>query len=442
MQEQVVHKVIVGIGRTGLSCARHFARNKVPFVVLDDAPSLSAEEALKKIAPDVQVFPIQLSAFKDGEEIVLSPGVPRSLAAIRDANLPITSDIAMFAGLVEAPMVAVTGSNGKSTVTALVGEMAKACGKKAGVGGNIGTPCLDLLELDAEVYVIEVSSYQLEVATQLDATVAVLLNLSPDHMDRYPDTDAYYRTKALVYRGCETAVVNRELGYEIELDAKRVISFGSDEPVASHDFGLRQVDGETFLCRGDEQLIATVELPIRGGHNHLNALAVLAIGSALDWDMSAMIEVLRKFKGLPHRCEYVATVDGVDYINDSKATNVEATLAAISGFADRVRRVHLLLGGQAKGASFANLVGPIANSVAAVYLYGKDRNLIARQIERAIDPHITGTLDEAVDMVRANAKAGDIVLFSPACASLDQFANYEARGDQFKQLVSRGGSIS
>lgn len=406
----------------------------------DSRPAGLAE--LEALAPETEFTAIDADRLLAASEIVVSPGVPLAAPALRaaaQAGIPITGDVALFAEAADAPVIAITGSNGKSTVTALVGGMARQCGVNAGVGGNIGTPCLDLLEQGFALYVIEVSSYQLEAATHLDCRVGVLLNLSPDHLDRYAGVDQYYRTKASIYRACQVAVINRDIDYPLDVSAaRRVISFGAAAPATPADFGMRTISGTTMLCRGETALLAVDELPMRGAHNHLNALAGLAIGSALDWQMQPMIEALRNFHGLPHRCEWIADVAGVTYINDSKSTNIGSTLAALRGLATGKQAVTLILGGRGKGADFSVLAGAISDLSVSVYVYGADREIIAGQLGD-VPLRVFATLAEVMDDVFASTRPGELVLFSPGCASLDQFRNFEARGEAFRSLVEAWG---
>ncbi|MEX0943516.1 MAG: UDP-N-acetylmuramoyl-L-alanine--D-glutamate ligase [Pseudomonadales bacterium] len=438
--------MIVGLGKTGISCARYFARHGIPFSVMDHKESPPGLTDLHEIAPDVSCEKVTEAGLMSASEIVLSPGVPRSLPAVQVAiakGVPVTGDIAMFSELADAPVIVITGSNGKSTVTAMVGAMAQAAGVNAGVGGNIGTPCLDLLEKGYSLYVIEASSYQLETALNLKSKVAVVLNLTPDHLDRYPDAETYFETKANVYRHCEVAVLCRDVMYPFDLSGvERVITFGSDEPTDARSFGVRRDKGELYLCQGDKRIISVNELPVRGGHNYLNALASLSIGSALDWDFNAMTQALRGFSGLPHRCEVVATIDGVTYINDSKSTNPGSAIAAVEGLAVENRPIHLILGGQDKGADFGALAAVLKGRVVGVLVYGVDRDNIARQISGVCDPQLFETLADVVTRIKSTAKAGELALLSPGCASLDQFKNFEHRGEAFRQLVLSGEESS
>lgn len=431
--------MIVGLGKTGISCARYFAQHGIPFAAMDSNPAPAALAQLRSIAPDARLFSTDPAALLAADEIVLSPGVPRANPEIQralEAGIPVTGDVAMFAELADAPLVAITGSNGKSTVTALVGEMARHSDVNAGIGGNIGVPCLDLLSHDFELYVIEVSSYQLETADNLRSKVAVVLNLSPDHMDRYPNLQSYYATKARVYRGAECAIVNRDIDFEFDLSGvARVLRFSAAEPATEQDFGITGTRENATLVHGGEHLIPVREIRLRGAHNYQNALAALATGHALGWKMPPMLEALREFPGLAHRCQWVATIDGIDYINDSKATNTGATLAAVNGLASGERNIILILGGIGKGADFSVLSGAIARHVKDVYIYGRDRDIIAGQLEGSSPDRVSETLEQTLAAIRMNAVAGDLVLLSPGCASQDQYANFEARGDAFRALV-------
>lgn len=432
-------KVIIGLGKTGYACAAYFARHDVAFSVMDANPAPAWLDALHELAPGVPFGKLDADAMCEASELVVSPGVPLALPEIQaaiQAGVLVTGDVAMFGELADAPVVAITGSNGKSTVTALVSEMARQAGVHAGTGGNIGVPCLDLLEQGFELYILEVSSYQLETATSLRCKVGTVLSLSPDHQDRYPSLDAYYSTKTAIYANCEIAIVNRDIDYDLGIPAgTRTISFGAGEPASDHEFGLCKTGGQTWLARGENNLMPVDELPIKGGHNHLNALAALAIGAALDWGISPMLDALRQFPGLPHRCEWVANVDGVDYINDSKATNIGSTLAAIEGLATGQKAIRLILGGDGKGADFTVLRDTIALNARQLYIYGRDREVIAGQLAGAAPVKVMTRLDQVVSDIKSDARPGELVLFSPACASLDQFKNFEARGDAFKSLV-------
>jgi UDP-N-acetylmuramoylalanine--D-glutamate ligase len=404
---------------------------------MDHHPASENLRSLEDIAPGTGVSALVRDELCAAEEIVISPGVPLSTpeiqAAVR-AGVHVTGDIAMFGDLATAPVIGITGSNGKSTVTALVGEMAQNAGVDVAVGGNIGTPCLDLLEESRELFVLEISSYQLEVVDNPSYRVACLLNLSPDHLDRYKSVDDYYGAKARIFGGCDTAVISRTIDHPLDMSkVDHTVTFGPDVAEDGH-FGLLTSGDAVYLAEGDKPLLSVSELPIRGGHNYQNALAALAIGSSLDWEYDAMLDALREFRGLPHRCEIVGEFGGMTWINDSKSTNVASTLAALKGIGPEHPGLVLILGGQGKGADFSLLSGDIKRHAARTYVYGADRDAIADQLDCPV--FVRRALDEVIADLASTTEAGKVVLFSPGCASLDQFTNFEVRGEYFRALVS------
>lgn len=432
--------MIVGLGETGLSCARFFNRRGIPFSVMDRESSPRHLEALRALAPDVAFSTIDADELMAAEEIVVSPGVPLSTPEIRRAvqsDVPVTGDVAIFADEATAPIVAITGSNGKSTVTALVGKMANYQGVSAGVGGNIGTPCLDLLDDDSDLYVLELSSYQLETASPLPCEVAVVLNLSPDHLDRYDSREDYYRTKATIYQAARKAVVNRNAGFDFDVSqASSILTFGVDVPSDMDSFGLVRHDNKSWLARGSDLLLDVNELGIKGKHNHVNALAALAIGTHLGLDVTLMLETLKSYQGLEHRCEPIGEFQGVTYFNDSKSTNIASTEAAIEGLSGEAgRNVILILGGIDKGADFRELFAAVNRHVKSLLVYGRDADNIASALEQSVSTTKCDNIEEVVEQAVKHAESGDVVLFSPACASFDMFENFEHRGREFKRLL-------
>jgi UDP-N-acetylmuramoylalanine--D-glutamate ligase len=348
-----------------------------------------------------------------------------------------SGDIDLFARQAKAPIIAITGSNAKSTVTTLVGEMARAAGKKVAVGGNLGTPALDLLADDVELYVMELSSFQLETTHSLNAEVATCLNVSEDHMDRYSDMQAYHLAKHRIFRGARQVVVNRDdaLSRPLVADQLPCWSFGLGKPDFK-GFGLLDVDGEKWLAFQFEPLLPVRQLKIRGAHNQSNALAALALGHAAGLPFAPMLEALKNFAGLPHRCQWVGEVSGAGYYDDSKATNVGAALAAIEGLgADISGKLLLIAGGDGKGADFSALRGPVGQFCRAVVLLGRDAGRLAETLGDAAPQVRVGSLDEAVQQCARLARPGDAVLLSPACASLDMFRNFEERGRLFARAV-------
>lgn len=436
-QEVPVLDAILGVGATGLSYARHLAGQGSAFMAFDSQPNAGALAALNRISADARLEGLDTADLTVFHDIYVSPGVPLSLERIveaRNAGVRLHGDIAMFADLTDAPFVVITGTNGKSTVAEMLYRIAADQLPNVQLGGNIGTPCLDLLDNDASLTVLEVSSYQLELAQDISADVAVVLNLTPDHEDRYENVQQYYDTKLAVYERCRSAVVNRNLKTPPGVLAGRLMaSFGSDAPVTDSDFGLIVTDGETWLYQGDAALIRAGDLQVSGVHNLLNALAALACGHVLGLETAAMVETLKSFTGLPHRSEFIAEIAGVKFINDSKATNAGAMLAAVRGLGAE-HPVHLIAGGETKGARFENLADHLAPFVEAIYLIGESPDVLQAALA-TLNPEICGSLDVAVTRAAGAARPGDIVLLSPGCASFDQFANYRERGDAFRRCV-------
>ena len=448
-------KMVVGIGTTGLSVARHLSQLGERFVMLDTRQNPPCLAQLKSEYPDVPVAlgDMDIDSLEGADEIILSPGLSRQMPAVQAAiklDVPVISDIELFARSADAPIIAITGSNGKSTVTTLVGEMCAAAGQKVGVGGNLGTPALELLDESSELYVLELSSFQLESVYGLNAEVAVVLNVSPDHMDRYQSLLDYHQAKHRIFGGARQVVVNRADKLSVPLISEKVKqwSFGLDRPDFA-GFGLVEQDGESWLTYQFDRLMPESELGIKGRHNTSNALAALALGSAVGLPIETMLQVLREFRGLPHRCQTVMELNGVTYINDSKATNVGATLAAIQGFSSSssagthsagTNNLILIAGGQAKGQDFSPLASALAGTVKQLVLLGEDASIISDAVTSnaasgGVDTVYATNLTDAVELSRRAAVPGDIVLLSPACASFDMFSGFTERGDQFVAAV-------
>jgi UDP-N-acetylmuramoylalanine--D-glutamate ligase len=433
-------KVVVGIGATGLSVARHLSEMGERFVMLDTRLQPPCLEQLKAEFPEVPVAlgELAVDSFDGADEVVLSPGLSRQNAAVQSAlksGISVISDIELFARAASAPIVAITGSNGKSTVTTLLGEMCAAAGVVAGVGGNLGVPALALLDEATELYLLELSSFQLESVYGLNTEVATVLNISPDHMDRYNSLLDYHQAKHRIFNGARQVVVNREdkLSAPLVSDTVKQWSFGLDKPDFG-GFGLLDQDGEPWLSYQFERLMPEEELGIKGCHNTRNALAALALGSAIGLPMADMLVVLRQFRGLPHRCQTVKNLAGVTYINDSKATNVGATLAAITGLAEESNLV-LIAGGQGKGQDFAPLANAMAGQVKKLVLLGEDAAVIDAAVGGRVPTVFVTSLQGAVEAAQQVVEAGDVVLLSPACASFDMFSSFEDRGEQFEKVV-------
>ncbi|MGC8732014.1 MAG: UDP-N-acetylmuramoyl-L-alanine--D-glutamate ligase [Halothiobacillaceae bacterium] len=436
--------LIVGLGKTGLSVARFLTRRGLVFAVADSRMEPPGLAELRAECPQAAVHlgPFEAELFVGFRTLVVSPGIAVAEPAIRAAaaaGAEIIGDIELFARHVKTPVIAITGSNGKSTVTTLVGELLAAAGRKVRVGGNLGTPALDLLagSNDAEFYVLELSSFQLETTSSLKAAAAVVLNVSEDHMDRYPDLAAYAEAKGRVYQGAAVAVVNRDDGWSLRLahasEPARTVSFGLDAPVVGQ-WGMVERDGQTWLAQGERPLVCERELTLRGRHNMANALAALALVEAVGVDPAAVLDALRRFAGLPHRSQFVGHFHGLDWVNDSKGTNVGATAAALAG---QTVPVVLIAGGLGKGQDFAVLRPLLAEKARGVVLIGQDADLIAQAWAGAAPIVRAADMGEAVSMAAKLGRPGDVVLLSPACASFDMFKGYDHRGEVFAAEVRR-----
>jgi UDP-N-acetylmuramoylalanine--D-glutamate ligase len=433
------HKdLVAGLGATGLSIARYLRRNEVDAMFFDSRAEPPGISELDKVWPHAELLLGDVNLPAGIDRVIASPGISDShplLAAARQRQIEVVSDIELFAREARAPFVAITGSNGKSTVTTLLHKMCIADGRKALAGGNLGEPALDLLEQPIpDIYVLELSSFQLQRTHYLPAHVAVLLNVSPDHLDWHADEAEYRESKYRIFREAAAAVVNREDGESMRrvrhLD--RVISFGADAPLQGQ-YGLCAADdGSTYLACGDKLLIATADLALYGTHNQLNALAAMAAGELLGISVAAMREVLTQFSGLPHRMQFVARVEDVDYINDSKATNVAAAVASIRSVQGKLV---LIAGGDGKGGDFTELADALAGRLRHAVLIGADARKIQRALGDRMPVHLANDMRAAVCAAAGYAKPGDTVLLAPACASFDQFDNYMARGDAFSRAV-------
>ncbi|HEY5291884.1 MAG TPA: UDP-N-acetylmuramoyl-L-alanine--D-glutamate ligase [Burkholderiales bacterium] len=468
--------LVLGLGETGLSMARFLARRGARVRVADtrDAPPKLA--ALGQHVPQAELAlgAFRDESFSDADLIAISPGVPLATLQVRAAaarGVPVVGDIELFAQALRegnsggpalragsrgarsrppsAPpqVLAVTGTNGKTTVTALTGAMCKRGGLATEVAGNISPAALDALmqceddRRKPEVWVLELSSFQLETTRTLNPVAATVLNLSEDHLDRYDGMDAYARAKARIFRGEGIQVLNRDdaRSMNMAVAGRKQVSFGLGAPGRADDFGLLRVADELWLAQGATPLLAVKELPLAGLHNAANALAALALTRALGESYAPLLSALRDFKGLPHRLEKVAEFDGIAFYDDSKGTNVGSTVAALNGFAElnaRGARVVLIAGGEGKGQNFAPLAEPVSRYARAVVLIGRDAELIARALGASgVALLRAGSMEEAVAQARAQAQPGDVVLLSPACASFDMFRNYPHRGEVFAACV-------
>jgi len=439
---RVINKrMIVGLGMTGLSAARWCQRNGFAFDLCDTRSTLADVDSVKKEFRDSLLLlgdEVTGDILSDYDELVVSPGVALSTAAIQQAisnGVAISGDIDLFRRHCEKPIIGITGSNGKSTVTTLVGELLKAAGKSVAIGGNIGVPALDLPE--ADIYVLELSSFQLETTADLAAEVAVILNLSEDHMDRYQGMNDYLQAKQRIFQKAGHVVVNRDEQETLAPDHKADMSFGLSEPQNESEFGLRIIDGERYICRGSSILIAASGLNIKGLHNLGNVMAALALVSLVNVTAESVLDCLKSFAGLDHRCQWLGEKNGVAFYNDSKGTNVASTLAAINGLGPEITgKVLLLAGGVGKGQDFSPLNQACSQYVREVFTFGRDRN----QIQSALSGSSAVVsdwkdIDTAFTAARNVAQEGDAILLSPACASFDQFKNYVDRGNYFRTQV-------
>jgi UDP-N-acetylmuramoylalanine--D-glutamate ligase len=438
--------LVVGLGNTGISVAHYLQGLNFNFAIIDSRGKPPMMDEFFQQMPDTPVFTggFDEAAFKVATHLVVSPGVSLNEQAIMKAianGSKIVSDIDLFACSVDAPIVAISGSNGKSTVTTMLGEMAKATGMKVGVGGNLGTPALDLLALNAQLYVLELSSFQLERTSALNAVAATVLNVSADHLDRHVDMAEYAREKQRVFRGDGVMVINADdpVVYAMRDDGRKVFTFSINKKA---DFYLGYKDDTEYLMHDETCLMPLAELPLEGRHNAANALAALALGVAVGLDEQIMCDALRIFKGLSHRMQRVAEIRGVTWVNDSKATNIGACVAALQGYA---RKVILIAGGDAKGADMNELTPAIKEKAKSVVLMGKDAGLIKQALNGCVPVYSADNMAQAVEIAAGLADVGESVLLSPACASLDQYKNYQDRGEKFTKavlaLVDRSGGF-
>ncbi|MDV5058352.1 UDP-N-acetylmuramoyl-L-alanine--D-glutamate ligase [Vibrio diabolicus] len=431
---QNIHSVVVvGLGITGLSVVKHLRKNQ-PQLVVKVIDTRVNPPGAERLPEDVQLHSGGWNTdwLSDADLIVTNPGIALAtpeIQAVLAKGTTVVGDIELFAWAVQKPVIAITGSNGKSTVTDLTGVMAKAAGLDVGVGGNIGVPALDLLEHDADLYVLELSSFQLETTSSLKLKAAAFLNLSEDHMDRYQGMSDYRQAKLRIFDHADLAVVNRD-DKETFPDAEvPLVTFGSD----NQDFGL-EVDGNrTWLLDHGQRVVASDELKLVGKHNLSNALVALALLKAADVNYHNALNALKNYTGLTHRCQVVADNQGVKWVNDSKATNIASTMAALSGL-ESTGKLYLLVGGVGKGADFSPLKPIFATLNLQLCCFGADGDDFMPLHESAIR---FDTMEDVIQQVSSQLKPGDMVMLSPACASFDQFDNFMARGDVFAALAQK-----
>ena len=437
--------LVVGLGMTGFSVIRHLAKTDCRITVTDsrDVPPYLVQ--VKQGFPDVDLVmgSIPYDRFDEFDQIIASPGIEVTGKDRPSENIPI-SDIELFARSADSPVIAITGSNGKSTVTMLVAHMLLAAGFKVKTGGNIGIPALDLLEGERpDYYVLELSSFQLENTRTLKLVSATVLNISADHMDRYQGLNDYADAKFRIFRHARYRIINRDdrITASMLTDGFRGLSFGMDAPGSDDEFGIVESEGRRLMVRGDNVLARVDQLTLQGEQNIANVLAAFALVESAGVRLNPeIIQAALDYHGLPHRCEMVREVNQIKWINDSKGTNPGATIAAIKGLR---QPIILILGGQGKGADFSNMADVIAGKVAHTFIFGEDAEIILACFKSTSNVTRVSTLEEAVEQSFRLAQPDYTVLFSPACASYDMFVSYEHRGNSFKQrvmeLVDSGG---
>ena len=438
--------LVAGLGVTGLSVAHYLKEHNEPFAVWDVAPKESVLEQLRADCPQAPVHRGEpdLRDFEAADTVIVSPGVSLdhpALRAARASGAHVYGDIELFAREVNAPVLGITGSNGKSTTTRLVAHLLEADGVEVAAGGNLGTPALSLLHDPApDAYVLELSSFQLEATETLHCRAAGLINISPDHLDRHGTFEAYREAKHRLYRYTEVAVFNRDdPNTRPGVMAGRSVSFGLDTPLQEEDFGLHRHDGQDWLCRGRKRLLPCAEIPLAGRHNQANALAALALVEAWGVDSRQVAEALRSFVGLPHRLQQVAEVNGVRWFDDSKATNLSALQAALSVFESPCI---LIAGGRAKREDPASLKPVLKRHACTAVVFGEAAGAFAAAWQDGVPVVQTETLAEAVQAAAGQAGFGDCVLLSPGCSSHDQYTNFEARGKDFVAQVRALGAAA
>jgi len=440
MKNKTQHlKLVFGLGMTGYSCVSYLVQQGFEVVVYDTRLNPPLLEKIYCEFPQVEVYLGEISeeVLSQVEQVIASPGVSLQsplLKSMSDLGVDIIGDVQLFVFQAQAPIIAITGSNGKSTTTCLVAELFEKAGRTVKIGGNIGVPVLDLLEQEVpNFYVLELSSFQLETTPELKASVAVVLNISEDHMDRYESLEHYAQSKLVIYQHAKHKLLNLDdewLKGHVVKDAD-TIGFSSHIP-DNKDYGLRIVDGEAWIACGEDLIIKPSEMKLKGRHQQVNAIVAIAIGDIFQLPRKDMCQALVNFEGLAHRTQFVAEIKGVTYINDSKGTNVGATIAAITGMDTPIV---LIAGGESKGADFSALKSALLGKVKQVILIGRDAGLIEKAIDGQISVIRAVSLAAAVKQASEIAQLGDCVLLSPACASFDMFDNYQHRGELFIDAV-------
>ncbi|HIG89053.1 UDP-N-acetylmuramoyl-L-alanine--D-glutamate ligase [Candidatus Thioglobus sp.] len=429
-------KLVLGLGETGLSVARFLTKQNIDYKIAD---SRLRPPLLDNYITDFPNSPAVLGEWTqelltDIDEVFISPGIEQTQSIViwaRDKNIPVVSDIELFSRFAKAPIIGITGSNGKSTVTQLLGDMVANSNKAVAVGGNIGKPALDCLDDRIDYYVLELSSYQLDYTNQLKLLTGVVLNITPDHLDRYDDFDDYVDSKLSLYQYCQNLVVN--LDETLVPNKNNAIHFGIDIPKQADDFGTVTCHGSCYLIKGDDVVMSVSEMQLIGEHNVANMLAALALGDQIGLDVESMAQSVKDFKGLEHRLEWVAKKQGIDYYNDSKATNAISTIKALNALIDKHENIVLIAGGIAKEEDYSAMFELIDENIASVILIGQSAVDFGQNLNKSQVSYVQ-TMSEAVNLASGMLNDG-VVLLSPACASFDMFANFEERGQVFKDHV-------
>ncbi len=430
--------LVVGMGATGASMAAWLSAQGRSATFVDSRANPPGLARIRSALPDapLQCGPIPERVPADIDLLLVSPGLRMDLPLLLDAQqrgLPVLSDIDLFMRVCTGRVLGVTGSNGKSTVTSLLECMLAAAGVRVRAGGNLGTPALDLLSDDIDVYVLELSSFQLERSADLPLHAAVVLNLSPDHIDHHGSLAGYGKAKQRIYAACHAAIVNRDepaLAAEITSAIPR-IGFSLSKP-ASRDWGIIDSDDGQWIARGNYPVMPVGHLQIAGRHNLANVLAAFALADTLDVALDGLIAGARLFPGLPHRMQVVAHHNGVVWVDDSKATNEGAALASIRSIAGRLI---LIAGGDVKGGTLDDLAHELAQRDVMLILLGKDREYIRRRLAAIPAAELVASIEDAVRVAAEHAVVGDTVLLAPACSSLDMFSSYAERGERFAAAV-------
>lgn len=429
--------VVAGLGRTGLSCARYLHAQGLEFAVTDSRAVPPELDALKDMVPAtaIRTGGLDVALLDNAAQVIASPGLSLDeplLVAARARGIPVHGDIELFARAATAPTVAITGTNGKSTVTTLVALMTRAAGCEALAGGNLGPPALELLDQPVpDFYVLELSSFQLDTTSSLTPVAAAVLNVTPDHMDRYASLADYAASKGRIFDRARVAVINEDdaLVRDMPRAGQAVLGFSIEHPA---EFSISSSASDPVLLHRGQPLVAMSELKVSGLHNAANALAAFAMLEAMSLPLAPAIQALKQFAGLPHRAQWVADVGGVRFIDDSKGTNVGATLAAVAGMPGSLV---VIAGGQGKGQDFAPLADAFRGKVRHAVLIGQDARLIAAALHGVATIEFATTMEDAVLKAANAARPGETVLLSPACASLDMFRDYGHRGDVFAAAV-------